>query len=99
MNRAITLFLLAALSVLPVLSALRQGGHKTSEATNANGTLTLELALEVDNDAVYAAGSVGDARLLVSLNMAASSVPQPNTMAATEAATRRCLNFMDLLRW
>jgi hypothetical protein len=55
------------------MSALRQAGHKTSEETNANDTLTLELALEVDNDAVYAAGSVGDARLLVSLNMAAVS--------------------------
>ncbi len=55
------------------MSALRQAGHKTSEAPNANDTLTLELALEVDNDAVRAAGSVSDARLLVSLNMAAVS--------------------------
>lgn len=55
------------------MSALRQTGYKTSEAPNANDTLTVELALEVDNDAVRAAGSVSDARLLVSLNMAAVS--------------------------
>lgn len=55
------------------MSALRQAGSKTSEAPNANDTLTVELALEVDNDAVRAAGSVSDARLLVSLNMAAVS--------------------------
>ncbi|MBU3679643.1 MAG: T9SS type A sorting domain-containing protein [Candidatus Kapabacteria bacterium] len=55
------------------MAALRSAGRKTSEAVNANDTLTLELALEVDNDAVRAAGNVNDARLLVSLNMAAVS--------------------------
>ncbi len=58
---------------LAAMSALRQAGHKTSEALNANDTLVLELALEVDNDAVRAAGNANDARLLVSLNMAAVS--------------------------
>ncbi|MEN9281114.1 MAG: hypothetical protein RL594_49 [Bacteroidota bacterium] len=51
--------------------ALRQAGSKTIEATAANDTLTLQLAVEVDNDAVRAAGGVDDARLWIAVNLAA----------------------------
>lgn len=51
--------------------ALRQAGAKTIDATAANDTLTLQLAVEVDNDAVRAAGGVDDARLWIAVNLAA----------------------------
>jgi hypothetical protein len=76
------------------LSALRQVGAKTIEAPNANDTLTLELALEVDNDAVRAAGNVNEARLLVSLNMAAVSA-----VYEAELRTRVVVSNIRLWEW